>query len=154
MKGPRNRTVLDVRRAWKCGRCGKERRMPADITSVQCSCQSPPVWMTIVAERSGRLPPGLVTLPDRIPLPEWRPEVSAGNDFPATRGADRPNKRPPRGKPPAPGQNPVAKPAERGDPPAERPASTEPRDTTSPNDNEDFAEGLGLSGDTANPSGE
>jgi hypothetical protein len=156
MKGPRNRTVLDVRRVWKCGQCSQERRLDGDVTSVQCPCQSPPVWMTIVAERTGRLPPSQVTLPARIPFPEWRPQAGGGNDFPAPRG-ERPNKRPPRPRDPAPGDSSPTKTMEQGGPPQERPRnplSVAPSETNLPTDNDGFAEGLGLAGDNTNPSAE
>lgn len=156
MKGPRNRTVLDVRRVWKCAHCGKERRLPDDVTSMLCLCQSPPVWMTIVAERTGRLPPSRVTLPERIPFPEWRPQAGGGNDFPAPRG-ERPNKRPPRPRAPVPGDSSPANTMEQGDPPKERPSnppSAPPSENSLSADGDGFAEGLGLTGDSANPATE
>lgn len=156
MKGPRNRTVLDVRRVWRCEQCGKERRLADDVTTVQCPCQSPPVWMSIVAERTGRLPPSQVTLPGRIPFPEWRPQVGGGNDFPAPRG-ERPNKRPPRPKGPAPGDSPPAKTIERGGPTKDRPNNppAAPSNNTSlPTDSDGFADGLGLAGENPNPTAE
>jgi hypothetical protein len=38
MKGPGLRVDLDVRRTWRCPRCGRERRAAADVTALTCSC--------------------------------------------------------------------------------------------------------------------
>lgn len=38
MKGPGLRLDLDVRRMWRCPRCGRERRADASVTALTCGC--------------------------------------------------------------------------------------------------------------------
>jgi hypothetical protein len=47
---------LDVRRAWECPVCGRRVRRQGDITTYQCHCQDPPVWMRLVeSQRESRV---------------------------------------------------------------------------------------------------
>jgi len=56
MKGPSGRLKFDVRRLWKCPRCGHQDRLHARIVNQpcqKCAAQgtSPgPVWMTLIEE--------------------------------------------------------------------------------------------------------
>ena len=61
MRGPGMRHKLDVRRLWRCPRCGAERRLPADVTTVHCVCGEAP-FMQIV-EPTRRVRP-IPILPD------------------------------------------------------------------------------------------
>ncbi|MFM8580712.1 MAG: hypothetical protein ACKOFW_04310, partial [Planctomycetaceae bacterium] len=38
MKGPGNRVDLDVRRLWRCPRCGREQKAGGQVVSVTCHC--------------------------------------------------------------------------------------------------------------------
>lgn len=38
MKGPGLRLLVDVRRTWKCPRCGYEEHVGAEVTTVACPC--------------------------------------------------------------------------------------------------------------------
>jgi len=48
MRGPGYRNDLDVRRVWRCPQCGKQRRVPGDVTAVHCTCGAA---MQLVEER-------------------------------------------------------------------------------------------------------
>lgn len=50
MKGPGLRLLIDVRRSWKCPRCGYEEHVGAQVTSVVCPC-CPGVSMKLVEVR-------------------------------------------------------------------------------------------------------
>lgn len=50
MKGPGLRLLVDVRRAWKCPRCGYEERVGAEVTSVACPC-CPGVGMKLIEQK-------------------------------------------------------------------------------------------------------
>jgi len=50
MRGPGYKLSGDVRRVWRCSRCGCERKLLGDVTSLECSCQAG-TWMRIVHER-------------------------------------------------------------------------------------------------------
>jgi hypothetical protein len=50
MKGPGLRLLIDVRRAWKCPRCGYEERVGAEVTTVACPC-CPGVNMKLIEEK-------------------------------------------------------------------------------------------------------
>lgn len=51
MRGPGYKITGDVRRTWRCSRCGFERKLLGDVTALQCTCNDQP-WMTLVAERT------------------------------------------------------------------------------------------------------
>jgi hypothetical protein len=51
MRGPGYRLDLDVRRVWRCPRCGKERRLGGEVTAVTCICGQS---MNLVEERRPR----------------------------------------------------------------------------------------------------
>ena len=46
MKGPGLRVNLDVRRLWRCPRCGRVARTPGAVTAVRCGC-SDETWMQL-----------------------------------------------------------------------------------------------------------
>lgn len=48
MRGPGLRVSIDVRRTWRCARCGYLRHAPATETTVRCHCTSEQPWMTLV----------------------------------------------------------------------------------------------------------
>lgn len=50
MKGPGLRLLVDVRRAWKCPRCGYEERVGAEVTSVACPC-CPGIGMKLIEQK-------------------------------------------------------------------------------------------------------
>ena len=50
MKGPGYKVTGDVRRTWRCAKCGCERKLAGDVTTLYCGCQEES-WMKIVAER-------------------------------------------------------------------------------------------------------
>lgn len=47
MKGPGNRIDLDVRRIWKCSRCGRVAKYLGDVVALRCSCGAEPAWMQL-----------------------------------------------------------------------------------------------------------
>ena len=51
MKGPGHKQKLDVRRTWKCPACGKERKLPGDMTTLLCECREGGTFMAIVMEK-------------------------------------------------------------------------------------------------------
>ncbi len=51
MKGPGHKQKLDVRRTWKCPACGKERKLPGDMTTLLCDCREGGTFMAIVTEK-------------------------------------------------------------------------------------------------------
>lgn len=48
MRGPGLRVSIDVRRLWRCPRCGYERKVPATETAVRCQCSAERPWMKLV----------------------------------------------------------------------------------------------------------
>lgn len=46
MKGPGLRANLDVRRVWRCPRCGRVARTPGAVTAVRCGCADE-TWMQL-----------------------------------------------------------------------------------------------------------
>lgn len=48
MRGPGIRLKLDVRRRWRCPQCGSERKLPASVTSVRCSCTPEAPFLSII----------------------------------------------------------------------------------------------------------
>jgi hypothetical protein len=51
MRGPGYKLSGDVRRTWRCPRCGRERKLDGDVTTLQCGCEEG-TWMQIVRERT------------------------------------------------------------------------------------------------------
>lgn len=69
MKGPGNRIDLDVRRLWKCPRCGDERKASGDIAAKPCArpeCGG--TWMKLVEPL--RKPVLRYTPPPHEPIPD------------------------------------------------------------------------------------
>ena len=49
MKGPGFRLDLDVRRRWECPACGRDIRLPGNVTQADCPCRGDePVAMRLV----------------------------------------------------------------------------------------------------------
>jgi hypothetical protein len=46
VKGPGLRITLDVRRIWRCPRCGRIARTPGSVTAQRCGC-SDDAWMQL-----------------------------------------------------------------------------------------------------------
>lgn len=75
MKGPGIRIDLDVRRLWRCPRCGDERKATGTLTARTCSrpdCAG--VWMKLIEPL--RKPVLRYVAPPHVPIPE-EPEASA-----------------------------------------------------------------------------
>ena len=51
MRGPNYKRTGDVRRTWRCPKCGTERKFSGEVTTIQCKCQAAE-WMQIVTERT------------------------------------------------------------------------------------------------------
>ena len=51
MRGPNYKVVGDVRRTWRCPKCGVQRKFSGDVTALRCGCQAAE-WMQIVVERT------------------------------------------------------------------------------------------------------
>lgn len=66
MKGPGLRHDLDVRRVWRCTKCGKVVRTPGHVTAQRCGCSDPARWM--------HLEPAVKKEPFRAPVREHLPE--------------------------------------------------------------------------------
>ena len=47
MKGPGIRIDLDVRRTWRCSRCGRVTKFLGDVVALRCGCSSEPNWMQL-----------------------------------------------------------------------------------------------------------
>jgi hypothetical protein len=67
IKGPGLKLDLDVRRCFECPACGRRIKRQGDVTTYQCHCQEPPVWMHL------REPPR----PNREYHPYIVPEIQA-----------------------------------------------------------------------------
>lgn len=48
MRGPKVRIQYDMRRLWKCPKCGYERRAHAHQTTLRCHCESDGPFMKLV----------------------------------------------------------------------------------------------------------
>ncbi len=85
MKGPGLRLDLDVRRIWRCTKCGKVARTPGQVTAQRCGCTEPAQWM--------HLEPAVKKEPFRAPVREHLPEAweleeaAAANTTPAETAA-------------------------------------------------------------------
>jgi hypothetical protein len=157
MKGPGLRIDLDVRRVWRCAKCGKTVRTPVQVVAQRCACSDAP-WMT--------LQPPVKREPFRPPVREPLPEIDAAPEHPvpATFAADVPIGEPSAAALPAAEPAPDGFPAESSlsvatitpsateppaappeaavaEPPASAPSGTEPAPVHSPPD--DFGAGLG-----------
>jgi hypothetical protein len=143
------RSKLDVRRLWRCPRCGAERKLPADVTSVRCGCVNDAPFMQIV-ELTRRvrpepkpLDPYLTLDPDapeegdeRVPSPppSTITEPSAGTavttDAPQPSPQKREDRRKPRrqrdrqGNPEQPSRNSGAAPSAESPPAMDTPNAT------------------------------
>jgi hypothetical protein len=88
VKGPGLRVDLDVRRVWRCAKCGRVVRALGHVTAQRCGCTSDATqWM--------HLEPAVEKEPFRAPvrehLPEaWELEESAAAATPSPADADLP----------------------------------------------------------------
>ena len=79
---------MDVRRIWRCSKCGKTVRTPGLVTAQRCNCSDDSQWMRLEppVKREPFLPP------HREPLPEPGDEeevIPAANE-PSTSNAEQP----------------------------------------------------------------
>jgi len=157
VKGPGLRIDHDVRRVWRCAKCGKTVRTPVQVVAQRCGCPDGP-WMTLQlpVKREPFCPPV------REPLPEI--EAEAEKPVPAPVAADAPIVEETAVPFPAGEAIPAAAPAETNEtaaalapsiteapaapsevaaaePPAAAPSPTEPAAVSPPAD--DFGAGLG-----------
>lgn len=79
MKGPGLRLLIDVRREWKCPRCGYEEHVGAQTTAVACPC-CPGFYMKLI-ERRKVFADELQRLRDRPKLMAESDDVSADEAF-------------------------------------------------------------------------
>ena len=97
MKGPGLRIELDVRRTWRCPRCGGERRAGAHVTSLTCSCAPDKPQMQLVeGQRRVRPEPKPLDLVLNIDLDA--PETDAGDAVVAPVIPATPVSKPPPGE--------------------------------------------------------
>ena len=70
VKGPGLRIDLDVRRVWRCAKCGKTVRTPVQVVAQRCNCPDGP-WMTLQppVKREPFRPPFREPLPEVEPAP-------------------------------------------------------------------------------------
>ena len=85
MKGPGLRIDLDVRRVWKCAKCGRIARTSGQVTAQRCGCTEAVQWM--------HLEPAVKKEPFRAPfrehLPEeWEMEAAADHSLVASASGD------------------------------------------------------------------
>jgi hypothetical protein len=66
MKGPGLRIDLDVRRMWRCPRCGRTVRTAGKVVSQRCQCAESGVWMRL-DQPPQRAP---FVAPAREPIPD------------------------------------------------------------------------------------
>lgn len=76
MRGPGLRLPLEVRRTWRCPRCGAERKVPGDVVQVRCLCVPDGVTMKLVHE------PVSVVLRSLNPKSRYAPEPKRSGDLP------------------------------------------------------------------------
>lgn len=83
MKGPGLRIDLDVRRVWRCAKCGKTVRTAGLVTAQRCGCSDGAQWMRLEppVKREPFVPP------HRDPIPEDDPEPAPAAEGPATESA-------------------------------------------------------------------
>ena len=88
MKGPGLRLELDVRRIWRCSKCGRTVRTQGQVTAQRCSCTSDPVqWMNL--ELAAKKEP--FRAPVREHLPEaWEVEESTAPPIAPPAAAESP----------------------------------------------------------------
>ena len=80
MKGPGLRIDLDVRRVWRCAKCGRTTRTAGQVTAQRCGCGDDSQWMRLeppVKREPWRAPP-------REPLPEEEAPVEPSATPPET----------------------------------------------------------------------
>jgi len=88
MKGPGIRIDLDVRRLWRCPRCGDERKATGTVTARVCSrAECAGVWMRLVEPL--RKPVLRYVAPPHVPIPD-EPENPARA---GTENGGRPSRR-------------------------------------------------------------
>lgn len=82
VKGPGLRIDLDVRREWRCTRCGRTVRTPVFVTAQRCSCSSDDGWMQLQqpAKREPYRPPPRA--PEPPGLDDLTAEESAADSGP------------------------------------------------------------------------
>ncbi|MBS0265775.1 MAG: hypothetical protein JSS02_27840 [Planctomycetes bacterium] len=80
MKGPGLRIDLDVRRTWRCAKCGKTLRTVGAVTAQRCGCADDATWMRL----EQFVPRPRYVPPHREPLPEYGEEVSSAETPAAT----------------------------------------------------------------------
>lgn len=51
MKGPGVRIDLDVRRSWRCPKCGRVAKFLGDVVSLRCNCSSEQVLMQLTDQQ-------------------------------------------------------------------------------------------------------
>jgi len=83
VKGPGLRIDLDVRRMWRCAKCGKTVRTPVQVVSQRCSCSDAP-WMTLQppVKREPFRPPLREPLPEEDPVAEQAVAVTIADPAP------------------------------------------------------------------------
>lgn len=103
MRGPGMRLDLDVRRRWRCPKCGSERRLHGSVTAVMCQCAPDAPFMhyveTVRPHRPEPRPydPYLdaeaVQFTDELPAEDEAPVTApaAGRGAPVTRGGASPD---------------------------------------------------------------
>lgn len=95
MRGPGLRLPLEVRRTWRCPRCGTERKVPGDIVQVRCQCVPDGVTMKLVQE------PVSAVLRSLNPKPRHGPEPKRSGDLPPRKPLDDETVAPPVAEAPA-----------------------------------------------------
>ena len=147
MKGPGHKQKLDVRRTWKCPACGKERKLPGNMTTLLCDCREGSTFMAIVTEKIVAPRPyqplnerdvrsaefGIDDMPVLMPhpssLPPERPNARRSYNEPPAKSAEaRPEtvtdptaSTPPEQQPPRPVTLPAPPPAKSETPPIKEP---------------------------------
>jgi len=78
VKGPGLRIDLDVRRVWRCAKCGKTVRTAGLVTAQRCGCSDGSQWMRLEppVKREPFVPP------HRDPIPEDESEPAAATEIP------------------------------------------------------------------------
>ena len=93
MRGPGHKLALDVRRLWRCPKCGYERKCNGRLTTVRCRCQDGPFMQLIAEPRFQRATNRPIDLyidadellgpPEESPAPEAEVRSTDGDTLPS-----------------------------------------------------------------------
>jgi hypothetical protein len=92
VKGPGLRIDLDVRRVWRCAKCGKTVRTQGQITAQRCGCADGSQWMELQppVKREPFRAPHRDPIPEDGPDPETDEKTESVPELPVASAAPSP----------------------------------------------------------------